>query len=68
MTKKDYVKLAAALAYNRPTAVGLFSAGMYAWRRIVNDLADVCQSDNPRFNRGRFLVACGALGERKETA
>lgn len=28
-------------------------------RYIAIDLADYFQRDNPRFNRGRFLAACG---------
>jgi len=29
---------------------------------LANDLADVCEEDNPRFDRGRFFEACGLGG------
>jgi hypothetical protein len=28
-------------------------------RRIAEALADVCRESNPRFDRARFLAACG---------
>ncbi len=29
---------------------------------LANDLADACEKDNPRFDRGRFFEACGLGG------
>jgi len=57
MTRKDYVRIAAALNYSKPPSN---EAVLVAWWvRSVHALADVLQADNPRFNRHRFLVACG---------
>jgi len=30
---------------------------------VTNDLADYFESDNPRFDRDRFLTACGIMEE-----
>lgn len=61
MTRKDYVAIAAMfnkrgeLARNiQNTAVRLTH-----YREIAGDLADVLAQDNPRFDRARFLKACG---------
>ena len=29
---------------------------------MANDIADACEKDNPRFDRGRFFEACGLGG------
>jgi hypothetical protein len=58
MTRANYLKLASALAFSRPTTPGLLGE-VVQWRRDVLALADVLQFDNPRFNRHRFLTACG---------
>lgn len=51
MSRKDYEAIAAAVA-----ATG----GDYATREeMACRLADVFAGDNPRFDRGRFLQACG---------
>lgn len=58
MTKKDYIKFAAMIK-------GYVTMGetvpMYHPRLIVlaQHIADIPQDDNPRFDRERFLVACG---------
>ncbi len=75
MTRKDYVALAAALAQTRPTeedytrhsAVGnntMFDgishgAALVAWTTTRDSIADTLRADNPRFDRSRFLTACG---------
>lgn len=62
MTKKDYVRIAAALAdtllINCPSAEYL--AGATAARNsAVARIADALAADNARFDRARFLAACG---------
>jgi tetraacyldisaccharide-1-P 4'-kinase len=63
MTKKDYVAIAKALAetwHGCPFERLEYSA---AWNnaltRAATNIADVMQADNARFDRQRFLVACG---------
>jgi hypothetical protein len=29
------------------------------WRKTVSKIALICERDNPRFDRTRFLLACG---------
>lgn len=56
MTKKDYIAIAEALANARAaTGDDKHSALTYA----ANQLAAVLARDNPRFDRERFLTACG---------
>ena len=62
MTKKDYVRIAAALNGARVTDSEIISAkALYnngvdnAAHRIADALAD----DNPKFDRARFMAACG---------
>jgi hypothetical protein len=56
MTRKDYVLLAAHIANG------------VEWGHIdcagVQDIADALQSDNDRFDRSRFMSACGIGGDR----
>lgn len=40
-----------------PSAVLSFNAGV---DECARNIADVMQADNPRFDRARFLKACGA--------
>lgn len=70
MTRKDYELIAGVLAYNR-RQMGLpernesatDSATRIGYEVALNDvaymLADGCHRDNPRFDRSRFLKACG---------
>ena len=64
MTKKDYVRLAAAIKDARADIRGkeapehqeeLLDGTSYA----ADFLADALANDNPLFNRARFLAACG---------
>jgi hypothetical protein len=59
MTKKDYELVASAFATVAPApdASALFAAG---WLRGVAAMADALQASNHRFDRARFLAACGA--------
>lgn len=58
MTRKDYKAIADTLLMSKPPTQD--SAGMFTWIHIVHALADTLADDNPRFNRARFLAACGA--------
>lgn len=49
MTRKDYIKIAAIIKA-RGADVDL-----------ANDFADLLEDDNERFDRERFLTACGVL-------
>lgn len=52
MTKKDYIKIAAALRETRDIDTD-------TWSVIVTRISRICADDNPRFNRDRFFAACG---------
>lgn len=57
MTKKDYERIAAALAaskMDRPT-----DAQIVQHRFSCARIADALAADNTRFDRARFLAACG---------
>ena len=60
MTKKDYIIISNAvyevLEHNRDCgeAVNLT-------RNILHKIADAMTKDNPRFDRQRFLKACGLI-------
>jgi hypothetical protein len=58
MTRKDYEAIAAALMEAR-----FLSGQRTEGAQAVNDAAvlicDVMAADNPRFDRARFLKACG---------
>jgi hypothetical protein len=65
MSRKDYVKLAAALHRTRPTQ-GKASqympaeqrARLAAWTMVRDELANVLAKDNDSFDRDCFLRAC----------
>ena len=50
MTRKDYQLIAEVFAR---------SAGDDLAKLIALNLADKLEQDNPRFNKARFLTACG---------
>jgi hypothetical protein len=52
MTRKDYVMIADVLAV-------AWWASSDQRNHIAHDLADALEADNPRFDRARFLTACG---------
>ena len=54
MTKKHYEAIAAAFHAYIATGTGVNIA-----RPIAKDLADYFATDNPKFDRARFLQACG---------
>lgn len=63
MTKKDYESIAAIFARidcNPETDTDSFDDGhTTAMRCMAYELCTVFQRDNPRFDRERFLKACG---------
>lgn len=60
MSRKDYVRIAAAIKATEPETV---EPGPHQAARndIAFALADALKDDNPRFDRHRFLVACGIV-------
>ena len=54
MTRKDYVLLAAAIA-----SADCYDDGELIGPAVVQAIADALAQDNPRFDRDRFLTACG---------
>ena len=55
MTKKHFIALAARLAAARPTS----HARLAGWLAAVTAVADAAETSNDRFDRARFLAACG---------
>lgn len=55
MTKKHYIKIAAIIAAMPDHAESLRSAKSSTARAF----ADALKLENPRFDRDRFLAACG---------
>ena len=62
MTRKDYVLIAAALRdtllINCPSAEYLAGAEAASYS-AASRVADALSRENPRFDRARFLQACG---------
>ena len=65
MTRKDYVAIAAAIkeamqteAYQDAVLAAPSGAKYFAFH-IAQNIARAMGSDNPRFDRARFLTACG---------
>ena len=57
MTKRHFTALASALHDTRPPQ---HDAGEWAtWLATVYAIVTVCQNANPRFDRDRFMRACG---------
>ena len=53
MSKRDYEELAVSIA-------ATLASGDYATlEEAACRIADACAKQNPRFDRGRFLTACG---------
>jgi hypothetical protein len=53
MTRKDYVVIAEVIK-NLDEVID-----SYALEVLADNMAEALESDNPRFDRARFLVACG---------
>jgi hypothetical protein len=60
MTRKDYVKIARVLALHMQVATEM-GAGerKETIEDLAGDLAYMLKADNPRFDRDKFLAACG---------
>lgn len=61
MTKKDYIAIAKVLADNRRNHATYDAQSMAVVRctDVASDMADMLARDNSRFDRARFLAACG---------
>ena len=62
MTRKDYEDLAKAIkgSWTKSQKPELQWHIDFQFRRTAVRIADVLERDNPRFDRKKFLVACGA--------
>jgi len=58
MSKKHFVALAKGLKEVRPNAA---NESHEQWQRDCIMVAIVCEDANPRFDRARFLRACGVV-------
>lgn len=56
MTRQHYVAMARTIAYH---VQGADDAQRVAIDRLVRDLSYDLKRENPRFDRDRFLTACG---------
>jgi hypothetical protein len=56
MTRKDYILIAEVIRASKLSWAG---NNNYLVDDISRALADTLEQDNPRFNRARFLTACG---------
>lgn len=60
MTRKDYVAIAAAIhRTGMAVNIGQKKSAEYALKLAATDIAATMANDNPRFDRERFLKACG---------
>lgn len=60
MTKKDYQLIAGAVMNQRNSYAPNWDKNLFrAMDDISKTLADKLALDNPRFNRSKFLAACG---------
>jgi hypothetical protein len=64
MTKKHFIALADAIRCTKPehtgeyddgTTVGMMEQRSQQWEHDVRSLAAFCESQNPRFNRARWM-------------
>lgn len=56
MTKKDFELIAEVFAHHRKSYGNRTDS---VTLELINDLAEALEQANPRFNRTRFLEACG---------
>lgn len=59
MTKKDYVQLAGAFQRSKPLIEDIEEPIFATWILCVQEVADVLERDNSKFDRRRFLETCG---------
>jgi hypothetical protein len=61
--QRHYESIAKVMADGRPDDSSLGMAGpamLRQWEETIESLASAFERDNPRFKRGKFLVACHA--------
>ena len=65
MTRKDYELIAKALRNGfmaqPPSPMGSEVDIYFNYRLIVGSMANALERNNPRFNRDKFMEACGVL-------
>ena len=61
MTKKDYEKFANLIKVRTIQRVDWYTE-MFM---LASEMAKIFQEDNPRFNREKFLIACGVISGTK---
>ena len=62
LTRKDYEAIAQVISGNRCEIVDSEQDPQgFALHGVAGELADYMASDNPNFDRSRFLKACGFL-------
>ena len=69
MTRKDYIALAAIIKNNHD--VKIISPNNFRFvikSDFINDLTAYLQKDNPRFNRSKFIAACGIIENQENAA
>jgi hypothetical protein len=60
VTRKDYILIARALNSSRIAVIGKREEDFESGRKLAcQALADYLETDNSRFDRERFLKACG---------
>jgi hypothetical protein len=57
MTRRDYVRIAAALRSRRPDYEASRRGPYEGWYQAVLGIMDTLAADNPRFDRDRFWIA-----------
>ena len=64
MTKKDYIEISDAISsqYHAPREPSETVIFREAITDVAYSLILVFESDNPRFDRAKFLTACGIVG------
>lgn len=64
MKRKHWKLIAAAFQATEPSTVFVGGYEKHRqWERDVNEVAIALQSDNPNFDRVRFIKACGGKEE-----
>ena len=56
MTRKDYKAIAGVI--KRATFEDAEGTPVILRQALLDGLTEILQSDNPRFDRGRFIAAC----------
>ena len=60
MTRKDYVKIAQVFALHMQVAIEIGPGDQQdTIEDLAGDMAHMLHRDNPRFDRDKFLTACG---------